>query len=287
MSVSVQGKDACVLLIQNDSEHDVISFTIELVGYTEDGKVVNLYREMFDFSDPGIQSLTWSGKTIASGSSISSAIPCDASTFSGVRVIISDYTAEDGTVYKNELTDMWRAAVEPDKATLDLDEVETIPSVQGDVNSAGLREVEKNDDSPVRIIDRKILLNWGNNDARMHAGIIGDEADLCAMTVENTSGQTVTGIQIYYIGYDSSNNPVMTGSFVRQFGVDYTYQILSADELDLASGATAELYFPCNWEELAGICMIVSEYTTEDGTVHANPSAEKWAASYNRTTILD
>jgi len=286
---SLQGKDACVFNIQNDSEHTVVSLTIQLVGYTEDNKIVNVYVEnSFRSQEPGIQILTWSGAEIASGDSTLSAIRCDASTFSGVRVIIADYTDENGTVYENEWAEAWRMAVEPDKATLDLDEVEIIPSVEGDVNIAGLKEIEDKDNSPVRIVERKILLGGLDMNARMQAGIlVGDEKDLCSMTIENMSGETITDVEIYYLGYDNYNNAVQSGSFIRQLGVEYTYQVLTADQLNVPSGEKTEVLFPCNWKALAGIRMIVSKYTTEDGTEYSNPFAEEWTAAYKRTKVLD
>ena len=106
--VSVYGNDYCVFTVTNNSSTDITNISVYTVAYTEDYNMTKLSKDITTMDASAIQAFESNDDLkIPAGESEEIAIRCDASTFSGVRAIISSYKDADGKEHENSTANEW------------------------------------------------------------------------------------------------------------------------------------------------------------------------------------
>ena len=118
--ISLEGNDACVLSITNNSSEDVSEVTIYTVAYTSNNGLKKLSQGVYvAFSgDPYVQAFTSEDITIGAGETVELGIKCRADEIAGVRAIVASYTTSNGSTYDNGNAEEWYKNVQVGKNTV-------------------------------------------------------------------------------------------------------------------------------------------------------------------------
>ena len=106
--------DMLTLTIQNDSSVTVTGCVILAVAYDENMKAGELQpassglASMEGTAKRKISTLVYESLSIAPGTVRIENVPCAHSNFTGVRVIVAQYTDSEGQTYTNELYPEWQ-----------------------------------------------------------------------------------------------------------------------------------------------------------------------------------
>ena len=135
------------------------------------------------------------------------------------------------------------------------------------VNVDELKQIEKNDQFDIQIIEKTVERN---------TGIRTGDNDYLILTIRNSSDKDLSGLSIYLVAYDNDNRQVEIGSGIISFSTTQTPQVFSASSLLIKSKQEKDLTIRCNADKFSGVRAIVSAYTTSDNVVIENINAEKW-----------
>lgn len=107
-------RDMLSLTVENKSEKTVASLVILAVAYDKENKakeLQNTITEVVSFSGRAkrtISTLAFDTVSIAPGSFSILSVPCRHSNFTGVRVLVAQYTDSEGNTYTNPLYPEWQ-----------------------------------------------------------------------------------------------------------------------------------------------------------------------------------
>lgn len=142
------------------------------------------------------------------------------------------------------------------------------------VDVDALKALEQEDPFELRVT-RKVVTDG------VSSSMSDGNRDMLSLTVENTSGETVTSVIILAVAYDGDNDSTelkepgygivaYSGRAKRQVST------LIFNDVSIAPGGSTVLNTPCNHRNFTGVRVLVAQYTDEDGEEHTNPLYEEW-----------
>ena len=102
------------LTVENHSDQTVTSLVILAVAYDDEHNSAELQDDgsgiimASGYAKRKISTLTFDTVSIAPGGTVVVSAPCRHRYFTGVRVLVAQYTDKDGGVYINELYPEWQ-----------------------------------------------------------------------------------------------------------------------------------------------------------------------------------
>lgn len=266
--------DQLQFTVQNKTGQTVTALRFHIVGYDERAsKWVRVYVPEGFVIDPnkvqtGIANIPAENLSIVNGSTQLLTLMCNQDLFTTTRAIVTEYTLADGTVCANPTAKEWEDAV--------MKRTGVSSQIDGEVDNDAWRamtELEKQA-GPVKVTGMELVKNYYD----ISSGT-GGNMDAIVLNVSNGSGQNVTGMDIYVVGYNAAENNWYRVCSVLVIGgvgdASIVQTVTEADQI-VTKGATVEIPVACNRKNFTHAKAIVASYTTEDGTVHQIPQAQQW-----------
>lgn len=265
--------DYLLITISNNLEQDISGISIELVAYDENEcqvEIGNGYGSIIGIKTPQSFSAT---VPVNKHSEKILTLKCNSESFSGVRVIVASYTLLDNITVENENAEEWYESVYSNHVMdiIDFEEEENYSNTsfsQGKtINIANLKAIEEADSFPLKVTQKKIRKNAGNE-------ILAN--DLLILTIQNNSNIVLYNPVLYAVTYNKEYEPKSLGIIKAE----YPYvQILTAKENEsivIMPNSKLICRMNCSANDITGLKAIVASYEDENGIKYENPSAAQW-----------
>ena len=267
-----QSRDLMKVTVANSGSSTASEINLYYVAYAEDRTMINWRDHEVTYTvenEPYLCTcMPTGGFSIAPGESKEFSVPvADTDSIAGFETIVLAYKSEDGESHINETAKDWELQCVRGRYSL----LEDAPSVQATadaskdrINPDAMDAIAARDTFPVRIV-RKALYKKLKG--------VPESKDRCIMTVENGTTEKVKSVTVYAAAY------AQDGSLIAFPDQHYKGAWRVGDEIE--PGKTVNQNFNVNdIDDIAGICMIVASYKTEDGAEHQNPIFGEWDQVY-------
>ena len=144
-----------------------------------------------------------------------------------------------------------------------------------------LRDIESNDSFGVRVTKKELEKDYFET-----AGKYGKDA--LAFEIENTTGKTVTDVEILVVAYNADNiiMPIKTEEFKTYDIGSLIYSFGNAEKISVDNGEKKKLAVAVTAGEITGIRCIVRSYVSDGKTVE-NPTANEWERRIFKGDVTD
>ena len=159
----------------------------------------------------------------------------------------------------------------------------TAAKAENPLDLEAIEKMEAEDTFEVRIADKSVVEDYG-----LTVSMAGNDA--LVFEVENNSDETVTGFEIYLVGYDSNKEKVLVGmgATIHQEGQSrFVTVITPGEDTEIKPGESLSIMTRCKAETFESVKAIVGSYTDSNGEIHENPIAEDWYYIADDAKTLD
>lgn len=159
----------------------------------------------------------------------------------------------------------------------------TASTPENPLDIEAIEEIEAKDTFEVKIADKSVVEDYG-----ITVSMAGNDALI--FDIENNSDKTVTGFEIYLVGYDSNKEKVRVGmgATIHAEGQSrFVTVITPGEDTEIKPGEKLSIMTRCKAETFESVKAIVGSYTDSDGEVHNNPIADDWYYVADDAKTLD